>query len=278
MKRLLVCLGCVSLIASCGLAQEATNAVPEMAEEKAVSPLSFHFVTTFFNEYTWRGSISEDTPTWQPSLTATYDTGDWGAISVNIWAGLFLTDKHTNRPKSMGGTREIDYTISYSKNFGDLGLELGHMWYTYPNRGKSKTSSQELYAVVSYETDIVTPSFSVYSDYTDSDHNDPASLYFYAAIDKTIPLVDRLNLDLSTGIGFANGAYNTYMTDDRVTDCQLVDYRATSMLRYAVTDFMEIGAFARYNWIASPVLRDVDYMGKGKDQLLFGGLELSLDF
>lgn len=278
MKRLLLSAGLVSLMASLGWSQQATNAVPEIAEEEAACPFSISFVASFLNEYTWRGMISEDTPVWQPSLTATYDTGDWGAISANVWAALFLTDKHTNRPKSMGGTREIDYTISYSKSFGNFGFELGHMWYTYPNRGKRKTSSQELYGAVSYKTDIVTPSFSMYSDYSDSDHNDPASLYFYAAIDKTIPLMERLNLDLSTGIGMGNGAYNTYMTGDQVTDTQLVDYRATSLLRYALTDHIEIGAIARYNWIASPVLRDADYMGHGKDQLLFGGLQLALNF
>lgn len=257
---------------------QSTNQPPAIAEEEGNKAFSTSLSINFLNEYTWRGSISENTPIWQPSWTSSYSFDEYGTLSANIWACLFLTDKDSNRPKRMGGCREVDYTLSYSKSFGNLAFEVGHMWYVYPNQSKRKNSSQELYASVAYNNDILTPSLTGYWDYTDSDNNDPAAFYLYAAVGKTIELTDRLDWEISTGIGMANGAFNTYMTGDQVTDCQFVDYRAITGLYYELTDFMKIGAFARYNWIASPVLRDANYMGDGKDQLLFGGLNLTLNY
>ena len=117
------------------------------------SPFSVELSMDVLSDYVWRGMICNGNPVWQPSVTASYDAGDFGTISGNVWSSFDLTHKRgtaTNSRRS-AGAQEIDYTLSYAVELAGVGLEVGHIWYTFPNNNGS--SDQDLYATVSYKND-----------------------------------------------------------------------------------------------------------------------------
>ena len=51
-----------------------------------------------------------------------------------------------------------------------------------------------------------------------------------------------------------------------------------SSASYAITDYLSVSAQVNYTWIPSHTLRKNDYMGEGKDQLCWGGLNVTVSF
>ena len=54
--------------------------------------------------------------------------------------------------------------------------------------------------------------------------------------------------------------------------------RRSRSAAYAITDNLSIGAQINYTWTASHTLRKRDYMGRGKDQLVWGGISMTFAF
>lgn len=133
------------------------TAAPVEESETDALPLSVSVSLDVLSDYIWRGQICNDNPVWQPSVTLSYDAGDYGALSANVWSTFDLTHKQgtSTASRRSAGLQEIDYTLSYAVDLFGVGLEVGHIWYTYPNG--NGPSDQELYATVSYENPILTP-------------------------------------------------------------------------------------------------------------------------
>lgn len=237
------------------------------------SPISVELSMDVLSDYMWRGMIGNDNPVWQPSVTLGYDLGDCGSVSANIWSTFDLTHKRGSATNSRraDGLQEIDYTLSYSVTVAGVGLEAGHIWYAYPNNNGS--TDQELYATVSYETDYVTPSASAYWNYSDSAGNDVSCVYYQLALKHEFNLesIEGLTITPSASLGFGGNAW---------TDCgtELSDQTIGVAAAYAITDNVSVGAQLNYTWIPSHALRVNDYMGEGKDQLLWGGVNVTLSF
>ena len=121
------------------------------------------------SDYIWRGKICNGNPVWQPSVTLGYDAGDFGKISANVWASMDLTHRRgtMNASRHACGIQELDYTLAYANSFGPVDIEIGHIWYSFPyGNGRS---TEELYGTVAYNNPIVTPSFTAYWDYLDTE-------------------------------------------------------------------------------------------------------------
>ncbi|MGN0854229.1 MAG: TorF family putative porin [Kiritimatiellia bacterium] len=247
-----------------------TEAEKEMVSEEG-SPFSVEFSMDILSDYVWRGMICNDNPVWQPSVTLGYDTGDYGALSANIWSTFDLTHKRGtfNNSRRSAGLQEIDYTISYAIELAGIGFEVGHIWYTYPNNNGS--SDQDLYATVSYENPFVTPSASVYWNYSDSCGNDVSCLYYTFGLSHDFTITDALSLTPSASLSFGGNAW---------TDCgnELTDQTVGLSASYELCDNVSLGAQINYTWIPSHTLRKGDYMGEGKDQLCWGGINVTVSF
>ncbi|MCR5413303.1 MAG: hypothetical protein K6F50_01080 [Kiritimatiellae bacterium] len=227
----------------------------------------------FLSDYLWRGTICNDNPVWQPSVTVGYDAGNFGKVSANVWASYDLTHKRgtaTNSRRSCGA-QEIDYTLSYANSIGPVGMEAGHIWYTFPNNNGS--TDQELYASVSYENDIVTPSATAYWNYSDSAGSDVSAVYFSFGLEREIEIVDSLTLTPKASLGFGDHAYT-----DSEGGTELTDQTLGVALSYAVTEWLSVGAQVNYTWTPSHTLRHEGYMGEGKHQLVWGGVSASVSF
>ena len=252
----------------------ATAENPPALEEAIDSPFSIEVSTDILSDYVWRGTICNDNPVWQPSVTLAYDAGDYGKLSGNVWSSLDLTHKRgtaTNSRRSCG-LQEIDYTLSYAVDLFDLGFEVGHIWYTFPNANGS--SDQDLYATISYENDILTPSASLYWNYSDSAGTDISSVYasFTLSHEFTLEAVSEdLTLTPSASLGFGDNAY----TD---VGAELTDQTIGISAAYALSKNVSVGAQINYTWTPSHTLRHAGYMSEDKDQVVWGGVNLTLGF
>ena len=225
------------------------------------------------SDYVWRGIILNDNPVWQPSATVGFNAGEFGTASFNAWASFDATHRRgtfTNSRRACG-LQEIDYTISYSKDFGPVGLEFGHLWYTYPNNNGN--SDQELYGTVAYNNEWVTPSASAFWNYSDSAGNDASSAYFSFKLSRDFEVVEDLALTPKAEIGFGDHAY-TYSAGGT----ELTDQTIGVSTSYNVTEWFSVGAQVNYTWTPSHTLRHEGYMGEGKHQLVWGGLSATVSF
>ena len=254
------------------LAQQPQGAETEL-EKEAASPVSAELSIDVLSDYMWRGTTCNANPVWQPSATLGYDLGDMGALAVNVWSSFDLTHKRgtaTNSRRSCGA-QEIDYTLAYANSLGPVGIEAGHIWYTFPNNNGS--SDQDLYATVSYENDIVTPSASAYWNYSDSAGTDVSAVYFSFGLSHDFKPIEALTLTPKAEIGFGDHAYTGSAGGTELTD-QTLGFSAS----YAVTDWFSIGAQINYTWTPSHTLRHEGYMGDDKHQILWGGVNATFSF
>ena len=225
------------------------------------------------SDYVWRGTICNGNPVWQPSATLGYDAGDFGSLSVNVWQSYDLTHKRgtaTNSRRACG-LQEIDYMLAYSNSIGPVGLEAGHIWYTFPNNNGA--SDQELYATVSYENGIATPSASAYWNYSDSAGTDPSAVYFLFALSRDFTPMDSFTVTPRVSLGFGDHA-----STDSSGGTELTDQTLGLSARYAITEWFSVGAQINYTWTPSHTLRHEGYMGEDKHQILWGGVNATISF
>ncbi len=246
-------------------------------EEKDDFPLSVEVSLDVLSDYVWRGTICNGNPVWQPSVTLGYDLGDWGALSANVWQSYDLTHKRgtaTNSRRACG-LQEIDYTLAYAVSLADFDFEVGHIFYTFPNNNGA--SDQDLYATVAYNNPIVTPSASVYWNYNSAHGEDPSAIYFSFGLAHDFEPVEGLTLTPSASLGFGDNAWSKYVTDESA-GTELTDQTIGLAASYAITENVSVGAQINYTWIPSHTLRHLDYMGCGKSQLLWGGVNATFSF
>ena len=263
-----ILLACSVLAASAASASE-TNEL----EKTDTSGFKVEASMDVLSDYVWRGTICNGNPVWQPSVTLGYDAGDLGSVSANVWQSYDLTHKRGtfNNSRRACGLQEIDYTLSYANTLGPVGVEVGHIWYTFPNN--SGASDQDLYATVAYKNDIVTPSASAYWNYSDSANTDVSSVYFSFGLSRDFNPIDKLTLTPKAEIGFGDHAYT-----DSSGGTELTDQTIGLSANYAITEWFSVGAQINYTWTPSHTLRHEGYMGEGKHQLLWGGVNATISF
>ena len=161
--------------------------------------------------------------------------------------------------------------LSYANSIGPVGIEAGHYWYTYPNNNGA--SDQELYATLSYENSIVTPSASAFWNYSDSAGNDVSAVYFSFGLKRDFKPIDELTLTPKAELGFGDHAYTDSEGGTELTD-QTIGFAAS----YAFTEWFSVGAQINYTWTPSHTLRHEGYMGDGKHQLVWGGVSATISF
>lgn len=234
-------------------------------------PLSVEFSLDVLSDYMWRGMICNDNPVWQPSVTLGFDTGDYGALSASVWSTFDLTHKRGTATDSRRscGLQEIDYTAAYSFEFAGIGLEAGHIWYVFPNHNGS--SDQDLYATVSYDNPFVTPSASAYYNYSGSAGNDTPCFYYSFGLGRDFAITDDLTLSPGASISFGDDAWTG-------CGCELTDQTVGIAASYSLCEHVSLGAQVNYTWTPSHTLRRSDYMGEGKDQLCWGGVNVTVSF
>ena len=149
---------------------------------------NFSVDTTFVNQYLWRGFVLNNTPSLQPNISLGYK-----GFSISSWSNF----AHTG-PAGQNWT-EHDMTLDYSHSFDKLGVNVGYIWYEFPDvpAGDAKRT-HEVYAGVSYDT-LFSPSFTFYRDVDDGDGN-----YMYLSGGHSKELGKGVVLNGGLGLGINN--------------------------------------------------------------------------
>ena len=265
-----------AFVAPVAWAEEA--AAPQVEETEKAFPLSVSVSVDVLSDYIWRGTICNDNPVWQPSVSLSYDAGDYGSVSASVWSSFDLTHKRgtATETRRSCGLQEIDYTLSYAVELAGVGLEIGHIWYVFPNG--NGPSDQDLYASISYDNPFVTPSATAYWNYSDSAETDTSMFYYSFGLSHDFELTDALTITPNASLGFGGNAWTKYVTEETV-GTELTDQTVGISVAYAVTDYLSLGAQVNYTWVPSHTLRHLDYMSdRGKDQICWGGVNVTLTF
>jgi len=242
-------------------------------------PVSLDVKSDVYSAYVWRGKVLDRNAVWQPSAIATLDLKDAGSFSMKTWSnwGLVQGSSRTQTTKSFGGLNVLNFTPSYTKNFGPVGVTAGNIFYTFPGDAlPKKRSTSELFTTVAYKNDIATPSFSAYYDYRGVGGNlcedDPSKdLYLRAALDKTVPLGRRFSASGTVLLGGGTSHYN------EVRYCSsgegFADYQASAGVSYAVTHAFSVGVTLAYTGLVGRDL-GLDRRVPSPDEILWGGVNL----
>jgi len=262
-------------IAVLAVAASFAAAAEEASEPATASPGKFSAEVSVdvLSDYIWRGKICNGNPVWQPSATLTYEYGDFGKVSANVWASMDLTHRRgtMNASRHACGIQELDYTLAYANSFGPVDVEIGHIWYSFPyGNGRS---TEELYGTVAYNNPIATPSLTVYWDYLDTAGNDVSAVYATFALSRDFEPVEKLTVTPSAALSFADHAYTGSSGGTEATDLTL-----GVAASYAVTEWLSLGAQLNYTWTPSRTLRNEGYMGEGEHQIVWGGVNATLSF
>ncbi len=111
------------------------------------------YALDFASAYVWRGITFTDGAVWQPSVTASNDSG----FAINVWGNLDIDDAND----MSGEFNEIDLTASYGFGSDAISAEVGFIEYLFPNTPFAGT--REVYVTVGWDI-IASPSVSLYYD------------------------------------------------------------------------------------------------------------------
>ena len=111
------------------------------------------YALDFASAYVWRGITFTDGAVWQPSVTASNDSG----FAINVWGNLDIDDAND----MSGEFNEIDLTASYGFGSDAVSAEVGFIEYLFPNTPFDGT--REVYLTVGWDI-TASPSVSLYYD------------------------------------------------------------------------------------------------------------------
>lgn len=114
--------------------------------------------TAVNSQYVWRGMALTDDAVFQPSMTVTGER-----FELNIWGNMDLTDDNGNEYEF----NEVDYTLSYYVETGDLEWSMGVISYTYPNTDYDTT--YEAFGGLSFTAVPFEPFVTAYMGFGDAE-------------------------------------------------------------------------------------------------------------
>lgn len=152
---------------------------------------SFSTNTTFVNQYLWRGFVTNNSPSLQPSFSFGYK-----GLSISSWSNFSY-----RTPRGQKWT-EHDLIVNYTHGLGDVSLSFGYTFYVFPDiSARNGNRSHEAYAGISY-SGFLQPSFTYYRDFGQGDGD-----YFYFSLGRSWLLGRGVVLNGGLGLGVNNGQW-----------------------------------------------------------------------
>jgi len=192
---------------------------------------------------------------------------DW-SLKAGAWYGS------VNDSSSIAGSfNELDLYAAVATSLGPVDLELGYIFYSYPDSNASDT--QEVY--LSAFTDIVWGITAGGTYYYDFDENN--GWYFQPEIRKSFELNQCLKLNLSAGIGIADGL--NYQVDANPLSVGSHDgyqgYFLKAELPWEFRDGVTLAPYVKYTDADGDLAGDINSIEGGQDHINFG-VKLSVGF
>jgi hypothetical protein len=242
----------------------APAATPEAVKEETPFPLTVGATLDLYSAYIWHGCVLNDEPVWQPDVAMSYSFGDYGTVAADVWMNFDATGN--NHQTHCAGMNEIDYTLQYSVNIGDVALGVGHVWYTFPSISSADyyPSTKEVFVSAAYNNDIVVPFIKAYYDYSEAE-----GVYATIGLRKEISLAKNVVAGAELAFGGATDPYTQYYFGQD-SKSWFTDGNATIYAKYNITDTVFVGV--RLGWMSTMNgdLKDVYH----EDNLIWGGINL----
>lgn len=199
---------------------------------------------------------------------------DWSDIGLNVSAGAWYGSVNDQQTIA-GDFNELDLYTAVSKEFGPVTLELGYIYYYYPDTpGTSDT--QEVYLSASYTLPWELELSATY--YYDFDSNN--GWYFQPELAKTFKFNDCLGLKLSTGLGVADGM-QSQARSGRINPGSSADgfqgWFVKAELPWEFRDNVTIAPYLKYADADSNLAGDINSLEGGQEHFI-GGVKLTVGF
>jgi len=250
------------------------TSVPCPAEEeksgKAENALSGEVSLSALSAYIWHGQeLSRHSLVLQPSFTLNYK-----GFSANIWGN------RDSDPYIEGGDHwnETDYSLSYEGEYGLLNYGAGYMYYDMVG----SDNSQEVSLTLGLNIPL-SPTLTVYREI-----GHDLYWYFLLAVSHSLPLSERLSLDLSASAGYLVSTdaeeYPEVDGDGNATGGKFSNFHdgtLTAGLPYKVSDNVTITPTLSYTFpLCSDARREMKYFSMtGEDStFLYGGVIFAYSF
>jgi len=243
-----------------------------------------------YSAYVWRGIVINDHPVLQPEGIVGWKGDETiGAFAFGVWSTMNLTSRHdVGTPEGKNATgkfSETDFNLNWNRDFGPLNLELGWNYYYY--KYYTDANINELYALVTYNNDFVTPYIQANWDVDES-----TSLYTTFGLNREFGLSDRFTLGLDAALGWGSTDYVRYYfngerddgfggtIEDNRSSGTLTDYTGMAYLSYALTDAVSLRGTLAYSGFVDNSIRNSAVASDelGYQDLLWYGLGVSAAF
>jgi len=218
------------------------------AEENGL-PLSAWAEAGFYSKYVWRGLEANAKGVFQPEAGISL----YG-FEASIWANLDLTDSLDNR----GKFTEVDYILSYTRDFDFLSATLIYLYYDYPNTDEIKTQEAGLILEAGEE---ILAALEIYWDFDQAE-----GIYLKPTLGYLIEAGDLL-ITPSVGLGWGNGRYNEYYFEEKKNSLVDLDVKLTAEADIYRGLYLSLTA-GYYSLVGSGLRRGLD---DGKDGFWGGG-------
>lgn len=248
----------VGTIVACGALSAAFA-----EEEKPTADLS----VAMLSQYVWRGyQLSHNSLVIQPSMTVGYQ-----GFGFNVWGNLDTDNVNSGDSQF----NETDLTLSYDSSWNKVGYGVGYIYYGL----ESVPDEQEVYFKLSYDT-LLSPTITIYRDFAHT-----LGWYVQAGVSHSIPLTEKLNLDLgatASYISYDSGEVTVPNTNDTYSGFH--DGVLSASVTVPVVKYISLTPSISYSFAlssdAKDVLKDMNYntIGKAKSDAFFGGVTASFSF
>ncbi len=251
----------------CGLVAGCVWAGGALAQEE--SPVTGGVDLPLLSSYVWRGQVLNDDAVFQPGLTASK-----AGFLVNAWSSMNLNDTETD-----GEFTEMDWTVSYSRSVGPVGLSVGVVQYTFPNSSLEQEDgtvvaypgTYEVFASAGLPDVLLSPTVTVYRDLDEID-----GFYGVLAVAHSFSLAEKVGLKLSASLGAGDSDYNSgYFGYD---DAALNDLVVGMSLPISVIENLSVTPSLSYMVLPDSSLSDSAEEAYGEKDSPYGGVTLSYAF
>lgn len=99
----------------------AAPALAQDEERESTGPFDVELGLTIASDYRFRGiSLNDKDVAFQPEITVSHESGLYGTV----WG--------SNIAENPGDDVEVDVTLGYAKDIGDVSVDIGAVYYLYP--------------------------------------------------------------------------------------------------------------------------------------------------
>ena len=138
-----------------------------------------------YSSFVWRGFKFSEDPVQQTELELSY-----GPLSGGVWTSADLAKE--------AQSREIDYYLELSRDYGDFSFSGGHIYYVFPSE---ESYTAEFFLGAAYDT-VSSPSITWFRDYKDGAGN-----YFLFDFSFPFTLSELISMDLLLAAGINDGLF-----------------------------------------------------------------------